>query len=124
MKKKDQSILDIRNLSSSELLKQTEALVREEREIGIAILHRLQEISRRRLHCQAGCSSLFTYCVQFLRYPEATAFRLTQAMKAVDAFPEIEARIESGDLSVATVSQVQSFSHSFHKIPYLKKMIK
>src|SRR4051794_25270337 len=99
--KKDQSILEIRNLTSPELLKQTEALVRQEREIGIAILHRLREISRRRLHCQAGFSSLFTYCVQQLKYPEASAYRIIQAMKVVEDFPEIETKIQEGELSIS-----------------------
>jgi len=113
--KKNQSILEIRKLSSPELLKQTEALVREEREIGIAILHRLREISRRRLHCQAGFSSLFTYCVQQLKYPEANAYRLIQAMRAVEDFPEIETKIQEGELSISAVSQVQSFCNSQQK---------
>jgi hypothetical protein len=111
----DQSILEIRNLPNPELLSQTEALVREEREIGIAILHRLREISRRRLHCQAGYSSLFTYCVQQLKYPEASAYRLIQAMRAVVDFPEIETKIQNGDLSISAVSQVQSFCNSQEK---------
>jgi hypothetical protein len=109
------SVLEIKNLSNSELLKQTEALVREEREIGIAILHRLREISRRRLHCQAGYSSLFTYCVQQLKYPESSAYRLIQAMRAVVDFPEIETKIQEGELSISAVSQVQSFCSSQEK---------
>lgn len=113
--KRDQSILEIRNLTSPELLKQTEALVREEREIGIAILHRLREICRRRLHCQAGFSSLFTYCVQQLKYPEASAYRLIQTMRAVEDFPEIETKIQEGELSISAVSQVQSFCNSQQK---------
>jgi hypothetical protein len=111
----DQSVLEIRNLPSPELLRQTEALVREEREIGIAILHRLREISRRRLHCEAGCSSLFTYCVQQLKYPEASAYRLIQAMRAVLEFPEIETKIQEGELSISAVSQVQSFCNAQEK---------
>jgi 5-methylcytosine-specific restriction endonuclease McrA len=113
--KKNESILEVRKLTSPELLKQTEALVREEREIGIAILHRLREISRRRLHCQAGFSSLFTYCVQQLKYPEANAYRLIQAMRAVEDFPEIETKIQEGELSISAVSQVQSFCNSQQK---------
>jgi len=111
----DQSILEIRKLPNPELLRQTEALVREEREIGIAIIHRLREISRRRLHCEAGCSSLFTYCVQQLKYPEASAYRLIQTMRAVVEFPEIETKIQEGELSISAVSQVQSFCHSQEK---------
>jgi len=54
---------DLKKLGNSELLEQTHSLVKEERRIGIQILHRLKEISRRRIYLELGYSSLFT-CVR------------------------------------------------------------
>jgi len=56
-------ILDLKRLGNAELLEQTHSLVKEERSIGIQILHRLKEISRRRFYSELGYSSLFT-CVR------------------------------------------------------------
>ena len=43
-----------------------------------------------------GYSSLFTCLVQEFQYPEATAYRLLNAMKLVSEVPEVEGKIQSG----------------------------
>ena len=96
-------------LSNSELLKQIRALATTERETGIEILHRLREIEQRRAYAEAGYSSLFTFCVQDLKYSESSAWRRINAMRAMVELPEIEAAMQKGELNTATVSQVQSF---------------
>ena len=86
----DGEIKTIKKLGNSELLQQTHSLVKEERRIGVQILHRLKEISYRRLYSELGYSSLFTCLVQEFKYPEATAYRLLNAMKLVSEVPEVE----------------------------------
>jgi len=105
----DGEIKTIKKLGNSELLQQTHSLVKEERRIGVQILHRLKEISYRRLYSELGYSSLFTCLVQEFKYPEATAYRLLNAMKLVSEVPEVEGKIQSGQLSVSTIAQVQSY---------------
>lgn len=109
----------IRNLSDTNLLQRTQALVQEERKLGIQILHHLKEISRRRLHCELGFSSIFTYLVEHLKYPEASAYRLVNALKLLKELPEVEKKVEekveSGVLSISTLSQVQSFCQAQKK---------
>src|SRR4051794_11408524 len=100
---------EVQILSNHELLNQTKELVQREREIGIRVLHRLKEINRRRLYCELGYSSLFTYLVSELRYPESSAFRLVNAMKITSELPETEEKIKNGTLSITTVAQVQSY---------------
>jgi hypothetical protein len=102
-------LASIKALSNSSLLQKTNSLVREERNIGIQILYHLKEIGRRRLHCELGYSSLFTYAVEYLKYPESTAYRLVSAMKLLRELREVEQKVESGSLSISTLSMVHSY---------------
>ena len=107
--------VQLRTLSDSILLQKTDSLVREERRIGIQILHHVKEISRRRLHCELGFSSVFTYLVEHLKYPEASAYRIVNAMKLLKELPEMEKKVEEGLLSIQTLSQVQSYCQAQKK---------
>src|ERR1700744_1417080 len=106
---------NLKVLSDIQLLEGTQMLVKEERRIGTAILHRLREISKRRLYSELGYSSLFSYCTDELKYPEATAFRLVNAMKLLVEFPEVEKKVQEGLLSVTTLAQVQSYCQAQKK---------
>lgn len=99
----------IKKLSNLVLMDQTFMLVKEERRIGVGILNRLREISCRKLHLELGYSSLFSFVVGDLKYPEATAYRLVNAMQLMLVLPEVEEKIKQGSLSVSTASQVQSY---------------
>ena len=103
------SEIEIKTLSSSVLFDQTQVLVREERRIGVGILNRLREIGRRHYHLELGYSSLYTFLTGELKYPEATAYRLVSTVEIMRAVPEVENKIRNGDLSVSTISQVQSY---------------
>src|SRR4051794_36630312 len=100
-------IMKLKSISNAQLLTETDALVREERNLGLQIIHRLREISKRRLFAELGFSSMFTYCVEALKYHESTAFRLINAMKLLSEVPEVEEKVDLGLLSVSTLAQVQ-----------------
>ena len=70
-----------------------------------------------------GYSSLFTCLVQEFQYPEATAYRLLNAMKLVSEVPEVEGKIQSGQLSVSAIAQVQSYCQA-QKIEHLQPFAK
>jgi hypothetical protein len=106
---------NFKSVSNGELLNQTKSLVAEERRVGLEILHRLREIERRRLHLELGYSSLFTFCVEELKYSESAAYRRIQAMRVLVEIPEIEPQIQEGKLSISTLSQVQSFCQAQKK---------
>ena len=60
---------ELRNLSNEDLIFQVKLATRGERAMTLRVLHRLNEIERRRLYLELGYSSLFDYCVRCLKYP-------------------------------------------------------
>ena len=95
--------MNLKSLSGSELLSRTKSLVAEERRVSADVLHYLREIERSRIFAEAGFSSLFTYCVEELRYSEGAAYRRIYAMRLLKECPEIEESIREG----ASVFQVR-----------------
>jgi hypothetical protein len=91
--------MNLKTLSSTELLSRTKSLVSEERRISTDVLHHLREIERRRIFAEAGFSSLFAYCVSELKYSEGSAYRRISAMRLLKECPEIEESIRDGSLS-------------------------
>ncbi|MBF0360556.1 MAG: hypothetical protein HQK49_06065, partial [Oligoflexia bacterium] len=61
----------ILSLKDYELLEKTKKLVAVEKAQTLEVLAHLQEISRRRLFCDLGYSSLFEYTHRELGYSEA-----------------------------------------------------
>jgi hypothetical protein len=96
-------------LSDSALLTQIKLDAAQERAHGLAVIHQLSEIRRRRLDAQLGYDSLHKYCMEELGYSPGSAWRRINAMYALTDLPEIENRLEKGELTLASVSQVQSF---------------
>jgi hypothetical protein len=99
----------LKSISDSDLLSTTKRLASEERRIGIEVLHHLKEIDARKLFASLGFSSLFAYCITELGYSEGGAHRRISAMRLLRDVPEYEAKLERGEVTVATLSQVQSF---------------
>lgn len=64
--------MDPKNLTDEVLLKETERLAKQEREILVSVLHHLREVGRRRLFCTLGFGSLYSYCVEHLGYTVTT----------------------------------------------------
>jgi hypothetical protein len=102
----------ITSLSKDALIENLKTLVREERRITLEILHHLREVEGRKLHLELGFPILFEYVTRELGFSEGAAFRRISAMRAIRDLPELEPAIESGKLTVSTVSQVQSFLRS------------
>jgi len=100
---------NLKSISDSELLATTKRLATEERRIGIEVLHHLREIDARKLYASLGFSSLFVYCTTELGYSEGGAYRRISAMRLLRDVPEYESKLQDGVVSVATLSQVQSF---------------
>ncbi len=112
-----ETAINIRKLSSTELLLHTKRLALDERRIGIEVLHHLREIERRRIYADIGYASLFDYVVKELEFTESSAYHRISAMRAMRDLPELEEALQTGKLSVSTVSQVQSFlrAEAVHK---------
>jgi hypothetical protein len=101
--------MSIETWSDEALLSQIKLNAAQERKSGLAVIHQLREVARRRLDAKLGYESLHKYCMEELHYSPGSAWRRINAMRALSDIPELETRIASGSVSVATVSQVESF---------------
>lgn len=100
--------MNLTKYSDQELISSTQRLVQKEREILTEILWHLKEIDRRRLYSDYSCKSLFEYAVKYLNYSEDQAYRRIQAARLLKDLPEIEEKINTGELSLAHLSLAQS----------------
>ena len=107
--------MNLSRLTDETLLSETQNLVKQEREITLKVLHHLREIERRRLFSALKYESLFSYCVQHLKYSESSAQRRIQAMRALRDLPEIETKIEAGVLSLSNLATAQSLFYQEKK---------
>jgi hypothetical protein len=96
-------------MSDQELLQETKKLRTEEKKLTSLVLEHLQEVENRKLYCELGISSLFSYCLKELEYSEAEASVRVNAVRLVNCHPEIKKKIDSGALSLTSASMAQSF---------------
>ncbi len=101
--------IDVKKLSNSELLEQTEKAVLVERESTNLVLDHLREIQSRRLYARLGFSSMFEYCTQHLKYCNSSAQLRIDAMRLSLELPEIKESLEKGDLSLSVIGSFQKF---------------
>ncbi len=99
----------LRKLSDKALLEQTDETVNKERAATLEVLQFLREVELRRLYIDLGYSSMYKMCLQRYKYSEGQAHRRLSAARLLTELPEIEDRIQSGDLNITTLSKVQSF---------------
>ncbi|MCB0350287.1 MAG: HNH endonuclease [Bdellovibrionales bacterium] len=107
--------MNLKTLSNERLLSETKLIVSQERELLISVLRHLQEIERRKLFLELGFPSLWAYCTLELKYSEASAYRRIQAMRALRDLPVLQAKLESGSLSLTNIAKAQSVFRKFSK---------
>ena len=96
-------------ISDQELLKKTKCLRVQEKKFTSQVLEHLQEVENRKLYCELGISSLFSYCVKELDYSPAEASVRVNAVRLVNRHPEVKEKIDSGALSLTSASLAQGF---------------
>ncbi len=106
----------LKMVSNQRLVEILHGLVSEERKLLTRVLEHLAEVYRRRLYLEMGYSSLFTFCVKELGYTESQSQRRVLAMRAIALVPELENRLESGKVSLATVSLAQAHLLAIEKV--------
>jgi 5-methylcytosine-specific restriction endonuclease McrA len=72
------------------------------------VLWHLRENERRMLFAQMGYRDLKEYCVKELKYSEGSAWRRISAMRLLKEIPEVEAKIQTGELNLTQVTMAQS----------------
>lgn len=96
-------------MTDQQLLEETAALVKVERQTTAKILEYLSEIDERRLWLSEGYSSLFDFCVRYLNYSEGEANRRIQAARCVARVEEIKPLLENNSLSLSGISMIAPF---------------
>ncbi|MNL22833.1 hypothetical protein D3C87_1441930 [compost metagenome] len=84
-------------------------MVRRERQIVECMIWHLQEVQDRKLFIQMGYTSLFECLVQHFKYSEPVAYTRISALKIINAVPEAAEALNSGEVSLTTLSLTQSF---------------
>jgi hypothetical protein len=102
-------------LTDTQLEERLKQCVAKELEMKIQILHLLAEVEKRRL-CSHSHPSLFEYCVKVLKYSGGSAQRRIDTMRAMKLMPEIEQKLNTGDLQMVVVSQAQAFFRQKKKL--------
>jgi hypothetical protein len=96
-------------LTDSELLQKTKAASKNEKQATLELLKYLLQVDERRAYATLACSSLFEYVHKILGYSEMQTSERVNSVRLMRTIPEVEAKIESGDLSMSTASQVHRF---------------
>src|SRR5687768_8314971 len=89
--------------SNHELMLDVTRLVGSHRAITAKLVVCLAEIEHRRLHLQAGFSSMFEFCVKRLGFSEGEAYRRLIAARLVRRFPVVCELLESGKVHLSAL---------------------
>lgn len=92
------------HLADRDLIAETLRLADHERHATADVIAALMEIDARKLFLGEGCSSLFTYCTQVLRFSEHAAYGRIEAARAAHRFPAILDQLAGGHLTLTAVS--------------------
>lgn len=98
--------MDLKRLSNQQLFSVLQLAAAVEREATIELLRYLREVEARQLHLEMGYSSLFALCTEALGYSEDAAQARILAMRLTRAVPRVEAKLESGELSLAVAASI------------------
>ena len=99
----------VKSLSDQQLIERTEYLARRERAVVDYLIWHLQEIQDRKLFILMGYTSLFECLVKHFKYSEPVAYTRMSALKIMSAVPEAAGALNSGEVSLTTLSLTQSF---------------
>jgi hypothetical protein len=101
--------MKLSKVPSEVLLSNTIILAQKERELSLDVLRHLREIERRSLYAERGYSTLFEYAVQELKYSQGAAHRRIASMRLLKDIPEMEEKLELGEMTLSTLARAQTF---------------
>jgi len=105
----------LQSLNDADLVTQVQSLFQREKRIGDAIILGLKEIKSRRLFAAMGYSSLFEFLVKHFGLSESASYQRLQALKLIEAVPEVQGDLFAGTLSLSNAALVQSFIQNQEK---------
>jgi hypothetical protein len=90
-------------LSNEQVLDGLRHMVSSSRRLAARVVAHLGEVERR-LHLDAGCSSMFAYCVNRLELSEDEACRRIDVARLARRFPAIFPLLATGELTLSVVA--------------------
>src|SRR5688572_28322118 len=99
--------MDLHQRSDQDLISGVTKLVGSHREVTAKLAAYLGEIEDRRLHLQAGFSSMFEFCTKELKLSEGEAFRRLLAARLGRSFPVIYTLLDSGAVNLSALELVR-----------------
>ncbi|RYG94765.1 MAG: hypothetical protein EON58_15545, partial [Alphaproteobacteria bacterium] len=96
-------------LTDDELLSLTESAVETERRQGLIVVKHFNEIYKRQLFLARGYPSMFEMLRKRYLYCAGSAQLRISSMKLMSEVPEVEAKLETGELSMSAAAQLQTF---------------
>jgi hypothetical protein len=100
--------MNLRHLTDEQLMTSSQCAVKVERESTTKVLHHFREIERRRLYSAHKYGSLFDMAVKFFGYTEDQANFRISAMRLLKELPELEKKVNSGELTLTHLSMARS----------------
>jgi hypothetical protein len=96
-------------------------VVKSERKILHLVISYIQEIAKRRSFLKMGYASLFDYLVKAHGYSASSAQRRIEAARLVAELPELSEKIESGEINLTLIGEIQRAAKVAEKI-HLEKV--
>lgn len=93
--------MSLTHLDNQELIASTERALQHSREAEVEVLRHFQEIEDRRLWVETG--SLYKYIALTFHLTADQIYPRLQAMRVMRTIPEVEEKLEQGELSVTNV---------------------
>jgi hypothetical protein len=97
--------MELNQLGDKQLIESTERSLQTSREAEVEILRHFREIETRRLWVHAG--SLYKFLANEFHLTDDQIYPRLQAMRLMTAIPEVEQRLEDGQLSVTNALKAQ-----------------
>src|SRR3989338_1360133 len=94
----------LNTLSDEKLLLHCKEAVKKEKQSTLEVLEYLVEVDKRRLYLKEGYSSLYDFCIRYLNYSEGETHRRIQVCRLTQAVEQVKPLLESGDVSLTTLS--------------------
>lgn len=107
--------MNLKQKSDETLITDLKELVVKERQLLTEILHYLKEVEDRRLYLEWGYSNVYDFGQEELGYSESAIHRRVQTMRLIKEVPQVEKKIEKGEMSLTVAAQIQCFVRKENK---------
>ena len=98
----------VAHLSNQALLEETVRLANATRRTTAILIAALAEVDARKLWADAGCSSLYTYCIQVLRFSEQEAYLRMEGARVVRRFPVVLEMLADGEITLTNIGTLKA----------------